>query len=191
MWVVERGGYHVDYKDWWSSDRTWMCDGYLIQRMFCGSDKYVVYTKWWWEKLAAKEKEEVVKHLQMRIQFKLMDDGDKYWKNQMWSGKKDYVETYGSEEGGWVKLPVPIIHSLRRMDEDKVYIHGTTMQLIRVKEIIEKTGLVVKHECIKDIPTLYDAVEIVETLESPYKRKQLKQIVYYKPKRWVQALLGV
>ena len=112
------------------------------------------------------------------------------------------METYGSEEGDWehykslrrrqgIKLPIPIIHSLRKIDEDGVYIENYTRQLLHIKEVLEKTGLVVKHEYVKDIPSLYDAVEFIETLDSPYKRNQLKQIVYYKPKKWVQALLGI
>ena len=57
--------------------------------------------------------------------------------------------------------------------------------------MLERTGKVVKVERSKEIKTLYGAVEFIETLESPYKRKQLNQIVYYKPKKWVQSLLGI
>ena len=64
-------------------------------------------------------------------------------------------------------------------------------QLKTIKKTLERTGKVVKVERSKEIKTLYGAVEFIETLESPYKRKQLNQIVYYKPKKWVQALLGI
>ena len=60
-----------------------------------------------------------------------------------------------------------------------------------IKKTLEETGEVLKVERSKETKTLYGAVELIETLGSPYKRNQLKQIVYYKPKKWVQALLGI
>jgi len=60
-------------------------------------------------------------------------------------------------------------------------------QVKTIKKTLEKTGKVVKVERSKEIKTLYGAVELIETLGSPYKRNQLKQIVYYRPKKWVQS----
>jgi hypothetical protein len=60
-------------------------------------------------------------------------------------------------------------------------------QVKTIKKTLERTGKVVKVERSKEIKTLYGAVELIETLGSPYKRNQLKQIVYYKPKKWVQS----
>ncbi len=56
-----------------------------------------------------------------------------------------------------------------------------------IKKTLEETGEVLKVERSKEIKTLYGAVEFIETLGSPYKRNQLKQIVYYRPKKWVQS----
>jgi hypothetical protein len=60
-----------------------------------------------------------------------------------------------------------------------------------IKKTLEETGKVLKYERSKETKTLYGAVELIETLDSPYKREQLKQIVYYRPKKWVQRLLGI
>ena len=149
---------YADHQDIWYSDKRWVCDGYIIERRFFDEppwfknrDGYTVYTKWYWEKLAPKEKEKVLQNLDEYI-----------------LGNHPCYSRYGSKR---YKLAVG--------------------QFIHIKEILEKTGRVMKYDSIKKIPTLYGAVEIIETLESPYKRKQLKQIVYYKPKKWVQALLGI
>ena len=64
-------------------------------------------------------------------------------------------------------------------------------QLETIKKTLEETGKVLKYERSKETKTLYGAVELIETLDSPYKREQLKQIVYYRPKKWVQRLLGI
>ena len=60
-------------------------------------------------------------------------------------------------------------------------------QVKTIKKTLEETGRVLKVERSKEIKTLYGAVELIETLGSPYKRNQLKQIVYYRPKKWVQS----
>ena len=60
-------------------------------------------------------------------------------------------------------------------------------QVKTIKKTLEETGRVLKVERSKEIKTLYGAVELIETLGSPYKRHQLKQIVYYRPKKWVQS----